>query len=69
MRAKQTKFRIKRSKVRTERGKGEYDLYNIRVPEEIAGALPADTVFTCELTEDGILYRPILETPRRPEPA
>jgi hypothetical protein len=33
--------------------------YKLTLPREIADALPDDLLFTCELTDDGILYRPV----------
>lgn len=32
--------------------------YSLTIPSHIADALPEDVQFTCELTEDGIVFRP-----------
>jgi hypothetical protein len=33
--------------------------YSLTVPGEIASALPPSIRFTCEMTEEGILYKPV----------
>jgi hypothetical protein len=38
-----------------------YRYFKISVPREIAEALPEDLVYSCELTDDGILYRPVTQ--------
>lgn len=46
--------------------KGRQVVYRLTVPPEIARNLPDDVEFSVELTEDGILYRPVVE-PAEPE--
>lgn len=43
----------------TQKGDG-YEASSIAVPMEIARLLPEDVKFTAELTEEGILYRPMV---------
>jgi len=52
--------RIRKRKTKTTRGKKEYTIYSISIPEEIASRIPDDMVFKAELTEEGLLFRPIL---------
>jgi hypothetical protein len=52
--------RINKSKVKTDRGKGEYMVYSIGIPEKIAALLPEGIRFDPELTEEGLLFRPVL---------
>lgn len=35
------------------------DYYSITVPKDIAELIPDDTKFRVELTDDGILYKPV----------
>ena len=40
--------------------KGEPFLnHSLTIPSQIARALSVELEFTCELTEDGVLYRPV----------
>ncbi len=43
-----------------------YVAYTLTVPPEVARRLAAELEFRCELTSEGILYRPIDE--RSPDP-
>jgi hypothetical protein len=33
--------------------------FKLSVPREIAEALPREILYTCELTDEGLLYRPV----------
>lgn len=50
---------------------GRYSRYSLTVPPDIATLveerLGPDTYFRAELTEDGLLYRPLPRLPERPE--
>jgi hypothetical protein len=52
--------RIRQRKTKTDRGKGEYTVYSISIPEKIASKIPEGMRFDVELTEEGLLFRPIL---------
>lgn len=52
----------------TGRGRSEYVLYSLHVPTEIGVLVPEGTKFTVELTEDGILFRPVLDKVVLPDP-
>jgi hypothetical protein len=52
--------RIKKRKTKTDGGKGEYTIYSISIPEGIAIQIPEGMRFEPELTEDGILFRPVM---------
>ena len=52
--------RVRKRITKTTRGKGEYTIYSISIPEEIASRIPADMMFKAELTEEGLLFRPVL---------
>ena len=43
--------------------------YSLTLPGEIAQHVPDDIAFTCELTEHGVLYRPVVDQPRVTVPA
>ncbi len=60
--------RIKKRKTKTERGKGEYTIYSISIPESIATEIPDGMRFEPELTEEGILFRPVLPKKQPPIP-
>ena len=34
--------------------------YSLTIPTDIARHLPDDVAFTCEVTDEGVLYRPAL---------
>lgn len=61
--------RIRSRKTTATRGKGEYTVYTISIPEEIATKVPEGMRFKIELTEEGILLRPVLPEPSRPIPS
>lgn len=44
---------------------GKQTVYRLTVPPEIATRVPDDTEFVPEMTEDGLLFRPVAS---RPEP-
>lgn len=44
---------------------GKYRHYAFTVPTHIAKEVPPNILFACELTEEGILYRPII-VPTKP---
>jgi len=48
-------------------GPGQRKVYRLTVPPEIAEALPDDIAFAPELTEDGLLYRPVEGADDAPE--
>ena len=50
--------KIQHRKIKTERGKKEYDNYFIKVPTEIAVKF-AQTLLMAEETPDGILFYPV----------
>lgn len=43
--------------------------YSLTLPREIAERVPADVAFTCEFTEEGVLYRYVGESAPSPVPA
>jgi hypothetical protein len=47
-------------------GPSRRTVYRLTVPPDVAKAIPEDTEFVVELTEDGLLYRPVDGT-REPE--
>lgn len=49
--------RVRRKKQKTE-GR-DYTIYSIGIPAEIGSKIPADMSFTVELTEDGMLFKPV----------
>jgi hypothetical protein len=61
--------RIRKRKTTSPRGKGEYTIYFISLPEEVADKVPNDMRFKVELTEDGILLKPIVPQPTPPLPS
>lgn len=65
----QTSRRIRKRTTKTVRGKKEYTIYSISIPEEIASRIPNDMLFKVELTEDGILLKPVMPAPPQPPPA
>ena len=44
-------------------------VYRLTVPPDIAAVVPADTEFVPEMTEDGILYRPVTGRSEPPVPS
>lgn len=60
---------IRSRKTTAQRGKGEYTVYTISIPEEIASKVPEGMRFKIELTEEGILLRPVLPQPEQPIPS
>jgi tRNA isopentenyl-2-thiomethyl-A-37 hydroxylase MiaE len=41
-------------------GEGTCSRYRLSLPAAIKKQFPQDVTFTCELTDDGILYRPVV---------
>lgn len=60
--------RIKKRKTKTDRGKGEYTVYSISIPERVAIQIPEGMRFEPELTEEGLLFRPVLPKQEPPLP-
>lgn len=53
-------------KLRSHRGPDDQFLAGVlTVPAEVVRILPDGIEFTCELTEEGILYRPVEPEPER----
>lgn len=48
-------------------GPGQRKVYRLTVPPDIAEALPADVEFEPELTEEGLLYRPVDARAAKPD--
>lgn len=48
-------------KLRKDKGSEDYDAASLAVPMEIARILPSNVRFRPELTDDGLLYRPVEE--------
>jgi hypothetical protein len=50
-------------------GTNQRKVYRLTVPPDLAEAIPNDQEFVPELTEDGILFRPVESAPEREVPA
>jgi hypothetical protein len=50
-------------------GPGHRRVYRLTVPPDIATVIPDNTEFAVELTEDGLLYRPVEGDPERELPS
>lgn len=63
-----SKRRIRQRKTKTTRNNKayEYTIYSITIPEEIAKNIPEDMRFVAELTEDGLLFRPVVKQHKHP---
>ena len=48
---------------------GQQVIYRLTVPPDLAAAVPEDTEFVPELTDEGLLYRPITSRPAPKRPA
>jgi hypothetical protein len=59
-------YKIRKSNAGTNR---QQIVYRLTVPPDIAKVIPDDTEFVPEMTEDGILYRPLSGAPQRELPA
>lgn len=51
---------------RSQSGPSKRTVYRLTVPPDIARDLDPEMQFAVELTEDGLLYRPVTERPQRP---
>lgn len=52
-------YRIRRQAIKASENMGAHDVFALGLPTSIGNLLPADIEYACELTEDGILYRPV----------
>jgi hypothetical protein len=59
-------YKIRRSQAGSTR---QQIVYRLTVPPDIAANVPEDTEFVPEMTEEGILYRPVTDRPQRELPS
>lgn len=62
-------YRIRRVANGKRRDGTPYVAYTLTVPPDIARRLAAELEFRCELTDEGILYRPVDRPQASPLPA
>jgi hypothetical protein len=62
---RQAPRKIKTQIIKTARGAGIYRNYNLSIPASIAECIPAHIRFRPELTDEGILFRPVLKKERK----
>lgn len=62
------KRRIKKRRVKGINGKPDYTIYSISVPERLALQVPEEMYLVAELTEDGLIFRPVLPEKVIPAP-
>lgn len=51
-------YKIRKFESGTSKTGSSYVNYSVTIPREVAEKLPKDVEYECELTEDGILFRP-----------
>jgi hypothetical protein len=51
-------YKIRKFESGTSKSGSSYVNYSVTIPREVAEKLPKDVAYECELTEDGILFRP-----------
>jgi hypothetical protein len=54
-------YKIRRFTNGQSRDGQKFTNFSLTIPAAIAEKLPVDMLFECELTEDGILFRPVQE--------
>lgn len=59
-------YKIRKISKASEKGDKKYVAASIGIPTEIADNIPDDMRFSCEPTEDGILFRPLTMAPTAP---
>jgi len=59
-------YRIRRSQAGSE---GQQTVYRLTVPPYLAKVIPEDTEFTVEMTEEGLLYKPVPKKAKEKLPA
>jgi hypothetical protein len=58
-------YKIRAIKIKQRNGE-THQFYNFGLPPDVAAQIPEGARFTCEITEDGILYRVIKPPPPKP---